>query len=187
MQEYFPAAKWNEEAADDTVASMKRAWRVKLIFTNLKVDGLTKILARNVGKMFDWKYGMVHAALQVGPMLLEWDSSSLCVPLDMESFFRDDTLIAIDLECLENPFLQQEAVHKVLILTGHLSDSVQVTEVIAEYNRNRNYDVLHCNCQHFVDDVLRAIGIAPKFTGVLQTFLQQLQTAEPGNFWQALA
>lgn len=86
----------------------------------------------------------------------------------MESFSGDNVLIALDLQIMEDSFIQQKAVEAMV-------------KVIVDYNINKKYNVLTCNCQHFVDDVLKALGISPVFTGKLGELMANFQNAEPGT------
>jgi len=141
-------------------------WRVKLILTSMTLSPLAKVLGRFTHEtgVHKWKYGMVHAALQIGHVVVEWNRNSLCIPTDVSNF-GESALIAIDLvDGLKDKKVQIDAV-------------IKACDIIVDYNINKYYDVIKCNCQHFVDDVLKAIGITPVFSGgVIGQFFTHLQS-----------
>ena len=53
----------------------------------------------------------------------------------------------------------------------------RLVDVIADYNRNKEYNMLKCNCQHFVQDAMAALSInkSLQFKGRLQQRFEQLK------------
>jgi len=159
--------KYNEatEAPSKDGEQKKDWWRVKLILTSMSLSPLAKILGRFAHEtgFNKWKYGMVHAALQIGPVVLEWNRNSLCIPCDINNY-GENALIAIDVvDGLKDKKLQLDAVQKVC-------------DVIVDWNIKQTYDVVNKNCQHFVDELLKSLGFSSVFTGLIGQFFQHLQS-----------
>lgn len=73
------------------------------------------------------QYGMLHIALQLGPVILDWNNSSLIVrklikggsklfpqvPMDAKSYFNRMALSSIDLEFIDGKSLSKDDIPKV--------------------------------------------------------------------------
>ncbi|KAL9647084.1 hypothetical protein ABK040_016558 [Willaertia magna] len=103
-------------------------------------------------------FGMFHSALIVGPWLIEWNSSSLCIP---RRCYSNAATLAIDI---------QE------ISTKDIDLSIdKVSQIITDWNVHHEYKQSTANCQHFVDDICRALGIKMNFNGSMQHYLNKLR------------
>lgn len=145
-------------------------------------------------KIFALKYGPLHAAVQVGDVMLEWGTSSLVIP---ERYDPGDTVFQTDLKN------KSTAAKVAMDMQSRLADAVQkmdyneqldiqfeatkgveemiekIKEVIVKYNRFRYYKVVVCNCQTFVNDILKEIGaknVPGSLTGKLKDYFYCLTT-----------
>jgi hypothetical protein len=106
--------------------------------------------------------GLFHSALVVGPWYLEWNNSSICIP---RRCYSSAALLAIDLK--ENVIQEinvDEAIDKI-------------SKVICKWNTEKIYDRLTCNCQHFIDDLLKALGVTLKFQKTMGEFIKKIRGA----------
>jgi len=87
--------------------------------------------------------GFFHSALIVGPWILEWTNSSLCVPRKCQS---SAAVIAVDLDDIK---LSDK------IILDKVIDSL--AEKITYWNSNKIYSQSSCNCQHFVEEILQTL------------------------------
>jgi hypothetical protein len=139
----------------------------------------------------------VHAAIVVGPSVLEWGPASVCVPTPADQWEAENVSLALDV------FPENDA-------TAFASSRDKIRslcETVAEWNANKFYAgadivfifsscqtalskmltppistpgdknklVTTCNTQHFVDACLKALGFAPAFMGVRGACMQQLK------------
>ncbi|KAL9657031.1 hypothetical protein ABK040_014579 [Willaertia magna] len=112
--------------------------------------------------------GMFHSALQVGPWLIEWNNSALCVPRKCVS---SAAMLSADIDQLET----NEDVRTVVD---------KLAKVIVKWNatmlyKDRDTEIGKSgNCQDFVDDVLHELGISREHLqeGPLGKFLKELKS-----------
>ena len=162
---------------------------LKLILTPLCVRG--PVVSR-FASLLEMQFGPLHAALQVGDVILEWNDTSLVVPHFAE---HDDQLMKTDVRHLtdwvtftsgEVPRVREairtldyqkqiELIYRVSAEKQRLIDNL--VDVIVTYNRQCYYDLIRRNCQHFVTDALRALGVNKpiEFTGGLGEYYQALK------------
>ena len=162
---------------------------LKLILTPLCVGG--RVISK-FASLLEMQFGPLHAALQVGDVILEWNDSSLVVPHFAE---HDDQLMKTDVRHLtdwvsftssEVPRVREaiqsldyrkqiELIYKVTAEKQRLIDNL--VDVIVTYNRQCYYDIIRRNCQHFVTDALRALGVTEpvEFTGGLGEYFRALK------------
>jgi hypothetical protein len=109
------------------------------------------------------KFGMFHSSLMVGPWLLDWNESGLCVPrmlVSRAAFFTAD-LMEISEKCV-----------------SEVRD--KVADVITRWNGSMNYTMTkkknnEGNCQDFIIDLLNALEIKINFEGSLGKFLEKIR------------
>lgn len=162
---------------------------LKLILTPLCVGG--RVISK-FASLLEMQFGPLHAALQVGDVILEWNDSSLVVPHFAE---HDDQLMKTDVRHLtdwvnftsgEVPRVREaiqtldyrkqiELIYKVTAEKQRLIDNL--VNVIVTYNRQYYYDIIRRNCQHFVTDALKALGVTEpiEFTGGLGEYFRALK------------
>jgi len=105
---------------------------------------------------------MFHTALIIGPWILEWNNSSLCIPRRCCS---TAAILAIDVD---------NTIEKKMKI-GFVVDAL--CEVISRWNIIKTYDRNKCNCLHFIEDVLDSLGISSKlsYTGALGNFIKNIR------------
>ncbi|KAG2377475.1 hypothetical protein C9374_009386 [Naegleria lovaniensis] len=104
------------------------------------------------------QFGLFHSGVIIGPWLIEWNSSSLCIP---RRCYSNAATLAIDIE---------------EISTKELDSCIdRVSQVIADWNVHNRYSQQKCNCQHFVDDICKALGIKMNFTGSMGHYITKLR------------
>ena len=162
---------------------------LKLILTPLRVRGP---IVSKFASLLEMQFGPLHAALQVGDVILEWNDTNLVVPHNVE---HDDQLMRTDVCHLtdwvrftsgEVPRVREairtldyqkqiELIYHVTAEKRRLLDNL--VEVIVTYNRQYYYDVIRRNCQHFVTDALKALGVNEpvEFTGGLREYFHALK------------
>ena len=160
---------------------IKEELPVRLLVRRLSpVQGLIisfkREVASTVNGIFKFgKYGMVHTALQVGAIVLDWDLPSLISP----HFNYCDIVASLDINSLQmeqnsmiwNFFATLKDYSRRLfniITFGYFIEHINKTKlkIIAEFctawNRTKKYDPISRNCQHFVDELLTALNFDPK-------------------------
>lgn len=160
---------------------------VKLILRDLQ--HIMPPFASSFAKMIQLEFGPYHAALIIDDVMLEWDDTGLIMPSQVE----EEWIFQTRLQGAFNRFAlsmkpemrdsarrmdlkkQIEQVYEV-IEEKHQAIN-QLIEVVIHYNTHYEYSVLTKNCQHFVIDAMKALGIekVPEFTGVFQDYFQELK------------
>ena len=179
-----------QHEAQKRVISRLRPPSVKLYLFELKRP-VSRFFSK-FSKLFTLKYGALHAAIQVEDVVLQWSTSSLVVPERYDPadpvFFTDvqhrtaTARIATNLQTQVIETSGQIDYNTQMDLQYDLAVNVEqmlekVKEVIVKYNRYRYYNVFACNCQHFVEDVMKAIGVKnvpQNLTGKLKDYFKQL-------------
>ncbi|KAL9649370.1 hypothetical protein ABK040_016197 [Willaertia magna] len=140
--------------------------KIKLIIAEIcKSDtqrALRKMLSPVLTKLdFQQQFGMFHSALVVGPWYLEWNNSSICIP---RKCYSSAAMVAADLEFKG-------------MSTFDLNETIdKISKVIIDWNVNKEYSQRNANCQQFVDDLCKALGIPIQFDGVLGDYLNDLRS-----------
>lgn len=96
-------------------------------------------------------FGWFHSALVIGPWYIEWNASSLCIP---RKCYSSAAFIAVDVD----DYIKRVDIDEVID---------QIAQVVLYWNIHKTYDQKKNNCQHFIDDICKAIGITLKFKGTM--------------------
>ncbi|XP_064386999.1 uncharacterized protein LOC135335437 [Halichondria panicea] len=139
-----------------------------------------------------FEYGALHTAVVVGNVVIEWGREELVEPRIDPNFVSEFQANIGDLGewhemggrfqaemSLANR--QGDTVKQLGIVFDAIDEKSKLIDklvgVIVEYNRNKNYGVLNCNCQDFAREALAALGIKKpiEFTGKLQERFEQLK------------
>jgi len=111
------------------------------------------------------KLGVVHTAVQIGPIILEWNDSSVLIPCETKEWASSKVLLALDMKTLSlDDFFKK--------YIGPVSD------VIASWNGTYIYNEYTNNCQLFTEEVLKAMEIDNVYTGKVKKFLDSVGTAD---------
>ena len=159
-----------EQAKFNPDIQFKDALKVKLVIAEIATSTSKKAQRKALGPILNTlnlspKLGLFHSALLVGPWMIEWNNSAICIPRKCVS---NAAIITADLDTLKTT---KEVEETVAILA----------EVISEYNVHHTYSKLasgksNCsNCQDFVEDILTRLNIELKFDGPLGNYLKDLK------------
>ncbi|XP_064387005.1 uncharacterized protein LOC135335442 [Halichondria panicea] len=175
---------------------------LKITVRDLRSNRKAQRLLETVTDIFKHKefiYGAKHVSLTVGNVVLEWGIENLVVPYweseqnesSLNSDERDITALsphnaeataALELEPRLLP-IEDEMKH-LFYRTGEKRKVFQrLAEVISQYNRTYYYDVFSRNCQTFVIDALKALGISNKVSIKVEESerMQQLRVRKSGE------
>lgn len=163
---------------------------VKLILKQL--NHARPPLANKLSQLFRCEYGPLHSILQIGEITLEWDNAGLVVPsmlprlpgdLEMQaaeqSVWRHKTRTLA--RALGAAVVKRDYEDKFNIMYTSMSEKVQLinrlVDVIIMYNCEKTYSVFRCNCQHFTQDALSALGYTDtiRFRGKMNDYFEQLK------------
>lgn len=121
--------------------------RVKLIITSIKAGAVQ----RRIGEVSSrFPFGATHAALLVGPVVLEWGMESIVIPQKVSDFNHRHAMMCLDV----NWALGEHQSH--FVSRSQIKD---LCKLIEEWNTKKTYSQLRCNCQDFVEACLRQIGM----------------------------
>ncbi len=147
-----------------------------------------------IGNFLCTDYGTKHVGLTVGDVFLEWGRESLVIPTKVEDgkeAFPGGEVLDITKDCPHNIAADQKAPHDSLQLkttaeeTDHLFQRTldkkpifeELAKVISKYNTKFHYHAVSRNCQGFVRDALKALGVDNKpATPQPNPQLQELQS-----------
>lgn len=87
------------------------------------------------------KFGDFASAILMGPWLLEWNETSLCVPKKFSSSVY---------------YLMEEF---PILGTVDFDAIDKVAEFVADWNSTKAYSTKNCNCQHFVDTFIKNFDV----------------------------
>jgi len=116
------------------------------------------------------EFGMFHSAIMVGPWLIEWNNSSLCIP---RTCISQAALFSCDIDSITSLEGAETQVDKLSEFISHWNANMIYKESsIGRKNKNE------ANCQDFVLELMKYLGIEVNFKGALGNFLTKL--AEKG-------
>lgn len=144
----------------------KNRVKIKLVIAEICKSSAQKTLRKMLSPVltkFDHQqqFGMFHSAIVIGPWYIEWNNSSLCIP---RKCYSGAAMLAADL-CVGDA--------KKLDMLESID---KVAQVIIDWNVNKTYDQSTNNCQTFVDDICKALGIDTiNFGGALGEYMRKLR------------
>jgi len=168
-----PTSEDFEKSKINPEFTLKKEVKIKLIISELassKSKKAQRMLLSPVMNTFHVgpKLGLFHCALMVGPFLIEWNNSAICIPRKCVS---TAALVSADINSISTSTKVEET---VAVLAKVITDW-NVRNSYATFGKKSNEG----NCQDFVDEILSKLGVQAKFTGPLDAFLKQLK--EKGN------
>lgn len=149
-------------------------------------------LAHTFTSLLKFEYGPFHAALIISDVTVEWGRAGIAHPrfeprteADFLALVGDDG----EWKSREDNFIRQmsmankngSSIERLEVLHQSMSEKTQMIDrlvnVIAAYNRNKEFNVFTSNCQHFARDAMAALGIVKpvRFEGLLQQRFEQLK------------
>eukprot|EP00475_Leptophrys_vorax_P030419 TRINITY_DN4556_c0_g1_i1.p1 TRINITY_DN4556_c0_g1~~TRINITY_DN4556_c0_g1_i1.p1 ORF type:complete len:365 (+),score=83.34 TRINITY_DN4556_c0_g1_i1:27-1121(+) len=141
--------------------------RVSLILT--VINDVSYAAALGAGLMS--KYGAVHAAVGIGPLLYDWDAGELCLPRARISFDHYTPFCVLyvgTIKCTDR--------NKIL----------KLSQRITTWNTSHSYSVRYCdpvdagnnkqgNCQAFAEDLLHTLGFTVNVNGAFKKYLDEVR------------
>lgn len=184
----FSTRKERDECSKRLLLDQQAAHNVRVSLKLYELKGEHKQrVAKAVSGLFPkghFDYGPYHAAIQVGDVVLDWNADSLVIPhiatpeasaassspaqlvleasVSSASAHRTKTQIAntavwgTQVETMHG-FIQEANFTIDLIAHNELLIH-QLADAVVLYNTKYEYDILTLNCQHFVTEVLEAMG-----------------------------
>ena len=144
---------------------------VKLILSKLRRG--VPLVANSFATLLRLEFGPLHAGLVVGDVCIEWDDSSLIIPMPVPDN-PGDFQARVDSGASWQEGARQvvkemtnrkgmDTPKKLGIIYDHRAQQERfiddLVELVVQYNRNKKYSVFRCNCQDFVRDALKALHI----------------------------
>ncbi|EFC36671.1 predicted protein [Naegleria gruberi] len=117
--------------------------KIKFVITDLTFNRYLKRLSSGLIKS---KFGLVHVALLIGNVYLEWNDSSLVKIREPGSM---NPLFVLDVATIRSDNLDQMF--------------LQIAQVVSKWNIYHLYNTRSCNCQHFVTDLLQTLHLESIF------------------------
>lgn len=152
--------------------------QVRLLLYELKQEEWKKAVLRKVNRLSQFQYGPFHVALLIGDVLLEWDVRGVVIPRRIKTNEDEKLLFSASIHPKEELSaghlaelrLRANSGAMAMSYSNQLNNIVELGErreilidelarVTVLYNRKFDYGVLRCNCQTFVVDVLKVLGI----------------------------
>ena len=162
---------------------------LKVILTPLSRGG--RMVSR-FANLLEMQFGPLHASLQVGSVILEWNDSHLVVP---HMCAHEDELLKSDVQGLtrwaeftskqhadvKNAVSEsdyQKQIELIYHVTAEKHRQIEaLVDLIIKYNKKYYYNLFERNCQHFVMDALKVLGVDNpiQFTGGLSDYFKELK------------
>lgn len=105
------------------------------------------------------------SGLIIGPWLIEWNNSAICVPRKCVS---KAAIFTTDIDAIDTSQKIDEVVDK-------LADAIVHWNIYMGYKDHGGDKQKEGNCQDFVMDVLTRLNIKPNFSGPMNEFLKALR------------
>ena len=114
-----------------------------------------------------FQYGSYCATIKIGSMYLTWDNSELVIPeTDINPIFEDtptrEVAEVVTPTSLSPEDVQISTVFKEDLVVDMRQNKTErigaLLDVLVRYNTKYHFGLLTCNCQHFVGDILEALG-----------------------------
>nr|CAG4718373.1 unnamed protein product [Naegleria fowleri] len=135
---------------------------IKLVISELGGNYLEKFARQIIANAVETEFGILHTGILVGEWKFDWyDNSIVAVRMD-KNISSSNSISVIDLGYLT-----------------HLDQIKNAFESVAKvcciYNATKTYSQRNCNCQHFVKDVLDAIGVTKPSGGSFDKYFEDLK------------
>ena len=197
-----------ERMIDSLLDYRRRAteFDVRIFFTRIEGLNTNSIATGLAGRMTT--YGPVHVGLVISGTPLHWNTNSLVSfvldPKPLLSYSRvylgrmryDEKMFekvikeskVSTVEQAENYYQRLVQMHydtkreAFMKLGQFATEKLQkIAEVCVVYNKVKSYNVLRCNCQTFVDDVLKAIDMEFKPQDEFEHFMERIRTSNTNS------
>ena len=186
-----------EELRDAKEREQRRFGKVASIPVKLYLKDLEKVKSKkgkffcfSAARLLDMDFGGQHAAIMVGDVVLEWNTTSLVIPSndDDERFhfsadigrfsgYHADAAKSIPPSAAPVQEIKEEI--DLLFDTAAKKRDVlySLAKLISKYNSSFYYNVVVRNCQTFVQDCFKVLEIPkrPTFSNQLEKHFQQVK------------
>lgn len=166
---------------------------VKLILSDLHI-ALPPFVS-SFARMLQLEFGPLHAALVIDNVLVEWNDHGLILPTKAEKEWVFQARLQGNYDKVAQAMKPQmrdsarrmdlkKQIEQVFEVTKEKQQALnRLIQVIIHYNETYDYHVLVRNCQHFVIDAMKALGVeeVPQFTGVLRRYFEELKCGKSQN------
>eukprot|EP01080_Neovahlkampfia_damariscottae_P009179 gene9179-1267_t len=166
-QEILQDAKMNPELQK----TEKNKIKIKLVIAEVAQTDMRKNFRQFISPIlstFDLlpEFGMFHSAILIGPWLLEWNNSALCIPRKCVS---KAAFLTADIDSISSEKKLEEVI-------DHVANFITHWNVHKTYKDNPSKDS-EGNCQDFVHDLLDQLGVKTDhiYNGSLGEFLKKLR------------
>lgn len=109
--------------------------------------------------------GMFHTAIMIGPWLIEWNNSALCIPRKCVS---RAAMLSADIDAIHT-------IKSLDTVVDNLANHIVQWNISKLYKTQGGDKKLYGNCQDFIDSLLNSIGIKLNFQGPLADFLKNIK------------
>lgn len=139
--------------------------KVKLILIDVEhLEGkstLEKLIHTQVARFLNAsKFGLIHSAIQVGSYVFHFFNDSL---IHATTFRSKNPLAAID-------------IGEINIFKEEGEQTLQkLCQFFYEWNSQKKYDSMKCNCHHFTSSCMKVMKCKAKFGGQLGKFLKKIR------------
>jgi len=152
---------------DDWESMNLKEAKVKLIITALSLKETPSVLKDKLSK---WagigNLGAVHTAIQIGPIILEWNDSGIIIPAPSYDWPNYRVLGVLDMGSFPVEDFRRDFIPKIC-------------EKVTEWNGSVDYDKYKSNCQKFSEEILDTLGKGSKQDKKIENFLDSLGTLDP--------
>ncbi len=158
IDDYEESPEEEERVPFSSNSNLRIKFIVSEISKNPVEKNFKKIISPFVSKLNNAPdFGLFHVALAIGPWKVEFNNSQLCIPRTVSGVA---SLICADLETIAT-------VNELDYVRDKLADVIIKWNTTMIYNHRANPQVENSgNCQHFIDDVLKHLGLAYKLQQV---------------------
>jgi len=168
---------WNEQKKEEYYNSLSKQlvdpdWLSKQLFDKQDVLVVKLLLIpvapsifAHLAKFTGTDYGYLHTGLQINGVVIDWDLTGLVVPRK----FANKIYSALDINSAGT-----QSMNKSLEVLKN------VTEVIVKWNQDYEYQTFTRNCQHFVNEIIKALGIKLSWNPSIASYIKDIKE-DPKN------
>eukprot|EP01080_Neovahlkampfia_damariscottae_P001293 gene1293-11377_t len=165
-----------EISPNDTSSSnqdIHASMSVKLVISELRNTSTGRNFVQTISPILDFlhlqpQFGIFHTGLIIGPFLLEWNNGEIAIPRYPTSAH---SFLTIDIA--EIPISNEEESNEV---REKIADFLVHWNVNMKYKNRSNDLSKEGNCQHFVEALLKKLGIVLQYKSTsLGTYLEKVK------------
>lgn len=160
-----------EKLVDTTTPQLKQDIKVKILIVDQDAksqlkQNLRMFLSPVLSKIeMVPSMGMFHTAIMIGPWLIEWNNSALCIPRKCVS---RAAMLSADIDAIHT-------IKSLDTVVDNLANHIVQWNISKQYKTTGGDKKVFGNCQDFIDSLLNSIGIKMNFQGPLAEFLKNIK------------